>query len=244
MIGAPLAGILAAAGAGPKGIQYVGGTTGSTLGTASSWTISLTSLTGGIASAPAAGDFVVVFYGVGSLGESSAYALSVTGYTQQALVFSNDLYEAHLLVATKRLSGADTSITLSQTYDTSDAGAAVVHVFRGVDPTTPMDVAVQTSTAIDTVLADPPAITPVTAGAWVVAAGCGGHERIRDSFTSSDLTAFLSTGQSETSGDVTIGAGYVADATGAIDPAQFGFTDSSLGIHAAAAATLALRPAS
>lgn len=243
MIGAPLAGILAAAGAGgPKGIQYVGGTTGQTPGRTVPWTISLTSLTGGIASAPAAGDFVVVFYGLASSGESSALALSVSGYTEQALIFSNDSSEAHLLVATKRLTGADTSISLSETYSGSNAAAAVVHVFRGVDATTPLDVAIQTATFLNTPRPNPPAVTPLTAGAWVVAGGAGAHDDAVDTFTSSSLSGFLSVGQQDAE-DVTVGAGYVADASGAVDPGLFGYTGFVTASNAAAAATLALRPA-
>ena len=242
MIGAPLAGLLAAAGAGGPQIEYVGGATGATGGRTSTWTISLTSLTGGVASAPAAGDFVVVFYAVGTSNETSALALSVTGYTQQALLFSNDAYEANLLVATKLLTGADTSITLSQTYNAAYAGAATVHVFRNVNPTTPLDVAVQTVTQINTALANPPSITPATPGAWVVAGGGAGRQTGSATFTSSDLTAFLSAGQNDFR-SVTAGAGYVADASSTVDPAQFGLTQADSANFAAAAVTLALRPA-
>ena len=245
MIGASLAGILAAAGAGPKGIQYVGGTTGSTLGTTSSWTMSLASLTGGVASAPAAEDFVVVFYGVGSSGESAALSLSVTGYTQRALLFSNDTRETHLLVATKLLTGADTSITLSQTFDTTYAGAAVVHVFRGVDPTTPLDVAIQTTTALNAIEPDPPSITPTTAGAWVVAGGAFvSAGDAAPTLSSSDLTGFQTVFSDIFPGeDVNVGAGYIANASGAVNPAQLTFSGVVSTFNSSAAATLALRPA-
>lgn len=240
MIGASLAGVLAAAG-GVTGIEYVGGKTDATEGTTSSWTTSLTNLTGGVASAPAAGDFVVVFYGVASGGASSVYGLTVAGYTQRARLFANDTREAHLLCATKLLTAADTSITLSQTFNTNNGGAVAAHVFRGVDSLNPLDTAVQTSITLNTSEAAPPAITPVTPGAWVVAGGAGAGSAT-GIFTSADLAGFR-TEQSLDFYKTTIGAGYVAKAAGTVNPAPFSFTGVVSSFDAAAAVTLALRPA-
>jgi hypothetical protein len=70
----------------------------------------------------------------------------------------------------------DTSITLTGgTLSADDAGAVVVQVWRGVDPTTPFDVTQTTATGTNSVLCDPPAITPVTPGAVIVSGGAGGH---------------------------------------------------------------------
>lgn len=243
MIGASLAGMLGAAG-GRKllPIEYVGGTTGTTAGTTSSWTISLTGLTGGLDSAPAAGDFVVVFYGVGGAGESAALALSVTGYAEAALVFSDDSNEAHTLCATKILTTDDTSISLSQTFSTVHAGAAVIHVFRNVDPDNPMDVAAEPRSRVNSVIPLFSNIAPATPGAWVVAGAAGGHTRSTGVYTSSDLSGFLSVVGNSTR-DVTVGSGYIENASGTVSPAPFGFTGADGSTFAAGSVLIALRPA-
>jgi hypothetical protein len=69
----------------------------------------------------------------------------------------------------------DTTITFSQTGNADNAGTASILVFRNVDTTTPIDVTTTTATAANTVLANPPAITPTTAGAWIIYGASGAH---------------------------------------------------------------------
>ena len=57
---------------------------------------------------------------------------------------------------------------------TDDPQCWTVHVYRGVDLTTPFDVTTVSASGIGTTRGDPPAILPVTLGAWVYATVAGG----------------------------------------------------------------------
>lgn len=222
-------------------IVFVGGYTQGFVGDTLDITISLTSLTGGIASAPAANDFVVVYYGTGA---SDARALSISGYTQAALLYANDLYDANLLVAYKRMGATpDTSLVLTGgTLNVAEAGAVSILVWRNVNATTPMDVTPVTVTGINSSLCNPSAITPITSGAYIVAGGSAGYSATTAYiFTSPDLTGFISSGGND-SYDVAVGAGYKQWTSGAFDPGAFSITGNSTN-NSWAAVTLALRPA-
>jgi hypothetical protein len=228
-------------GATATNIEYVGGYVQGFSGTTSNVTISLTSLTGGLASAPAAGDLVIVYFGTGAIGDRN---LVVSGYTEVAELFSDDTYETNLAVAYKFMGGTpDTSFVLSNgTGNSSEAGAVAVQVWRGVNVTTPLDVAATTATGLNSVECNPPAITPVTSGAVIVSGGAGAHTGGVGVYSSSNLTSFISVGASD-SYDVTIGLGYHRWTSGAFDPAQFTFSLSDSTTFSWAAVTLALRPA-
>jgi len=228
------------------GIQYVGGYVDGFAGTTSNVTVPLTSLTGGLASAPAAGDLVVVYFGTGSTVNRN---LVISGYNLIADLFAGSVYDTNLETAYKFMGATpDTSFTLTGgTLSTSDAGAVAVQVWRGVDQTTPFDVTLTASTGTNTVLCDPAAITPVTPGAVIIAGGAGAHNNgvgssgIR-TYSSSDLTAFLSTGQNNTN-QVTIGLGYHVWTSGSFNPAQFTFSGTNSTNFSYVSVTLALRPA-
>jgi hypothetical protein len=223
------------------GIEYVGGYTLGFAGSASNITITFGgNLTGGIASSASEGDLVIVYFGTGS---GSDRNLVVAGYTEIAELYSNDTYAANLAVAYKFMGETpDTNFVLTGgTRSTADAGAVVVHVFRNVDPFVPTDVTSTTATGTNSVLCNPPAITPSTAGAVVVSGGAGAHTRGDRAFSSSDLTAFLSSGEDDTN-DVTVGAGYVEWTSGAVDPAAFTFSNTNSTSYSWAAVTLVLRP--
>lgn len=229
-------------------IQYVGGYVQAFAGTAGNITITLTSLTGGLASSPAAGDLVIVYFGAGSLSDIN---LIVSGYTEIVELYSNDTYDTNLVVARKFMGATpDTSFTLtipsgntSPTGTLDNAGAVAVQVWRGVDSVTPLDVTQTTDAGTDTVLCDPPAITPTTSGAIIVSGGAGGHSRgPLATYSSSDLTAFLSAAGND-GNDVTIGLGYRVWTSGSFNPAAFTFSAIDSASFSWAAVTLALRPA-
>jgi len=224
-----------------SGIQYVGGYVVGFFGTTSEVTITLTSLTGGLASSPAAGDIVIVYFGTGSTADQN---LVVSGYTEVVELYANSTYDTNLVVAYKFMGVTpDTSFTLTGgTLNTSDAGAVAVQVWRNVNAVTPLDVTQTTATIPLSVLANPPAITPITGGAVIVAGGAGAHVNGTQIFSSSDLTAFISAGGSDTR-DVTIGLGYHVWTSGAFNPAAFTFSGSDSTLYSSAAVTLALRPA-
>lgn len=222
-------------------IQYVGGFAQGFVGSTSNITISLTSLTGGIASAPAEGDIVVVYFGTGS-NTIRISQMSVSGYQTVASLFATDTYRANLIVAHKFMgSTPDTSFVLTNgTASVDDAGAVAVHVFRNVDPFLPLDVALTTASAPNTGVPNPPAITPTTQNAVIVSGAAAAHIGGVLTFTSSDLTDFVTAGGNDTR-DVTIGAGYYDWDSGAFDPAQFG-GGTTADTSSWAAVTLALRP--
>lgn len=222
-------------------LQYVGGTKDGATG--GSKVIDLTNLTGGIGSAPQAGDIVIVAVGAGYGGTDT---LGVTGYTaigtQQD---ANDTEDAHLFVAYKIMTATpDTSVTI-----TAAGGAivrGVVHVWRGVDQTTPLDVASTGATGTDSSLANPPTITPVTAGAIVLAVGAGADDDPFTSFTNAP-TGYGNTvedhtlyGSSATDSIVAI-ASKAWSGSGAEDPGAFAWVGSSSS-DSWCGRTIALRP--
>jgi hypothetical protein len=228
---------------GPGDIDYVGGSTFAFSGQTGDRTLSLTALTNGSDTSPSAGDLVVVFYGTGS--NTTARTISVkSSYTNLTQLIGNDTYDAHLVVGYKVMgSTPDTSVIVSGTGSTADAGVVVVHVFRGVDQTTPLDVASVSSAGANSVLCNPGPITPTTEGAWVIAGGSGAHVDGTDSYSSSDLTSFLTAGANDTY-DVTVGVGIKTDwVSGAFDPAAFTFSGTNAATSSWVAYTLAVRPA-
>lgn len=230
-------------GAGSSGIQFVGGATNSMLGSGSvGATIPLTSgLTGGIASAASAGDLVIAAFAAAS---TSNLTLSITsGYTLIGTEqYSDDGHDTNLRVAYKFISG-DTETTFGFT-GVGNPGAVAVYVFRGVDPTTPLDVAIAETTGLNTVLANPPAITPVTPGAFIVCVGAGAaNTGAENTFTSSDLTNFRTVAKRD-GREAILGIGHKPDwVSGAFNAAAFGFTGGDGTNNSNASVSIALRPA-
>lgn len=229
-------------------IQFVGGATASKSGaTSGNSTIALNSgLTGGIASAVAAGDLVIAVFGTGSTANRT---LAITdGGSAYTLIgselYQDDTIDTNLRVAYKFMGETpDTATTFGPTGNANDAGAMAVYVFRGVDPDTPLDVAAVTGQAASTSRVVPPDITPSTAGAFVVVAGAAGHGGGTDTFTSSDLTDFRTQGANDTN-DVTIGIGHdPAWSSGATNYATWGHSQADNTSYCWAAMTIALRPA-
>lgn len=229
--------------AGP-GIQYVGGQVGQFAGKTGATTVNF-ALTNGLASVPAAGDLVVVSYGVGSASSDRALTIQNSGATNYTLIdselFVADTFSANLRVAYRFMPGTpETSVVLSGTGSIQDAGAYTIHVFRGVDSGTPLDVAAVPATGTNTRLADPASITPSTSGAKILivgsaAMGAGG------TFTGAYLTDRRVTTQADTN-DVNIQSGYVDWTSGAYNPAAFGGGGTDTTNDSWCAMTVALRP--
>ena len=229
-------------------IQFVGGNTAGKVGAASgNTTIALNSgLTGGIAASVSAGDLVIAAFAVASSGDVTIAITDGTNpYTLiDSELFANDSTDTNLRVAYKFMGGTpDTTTTFGPTTDAAYAGAMAVYVFRGVDSSTPLDVAAVPATGIDTSRANPAGITPTTAGAFGVFVGAAGHTGGVDTFTSSDLTDFLTVGANDTV-DITIGIGHIDNWTsGEINPAAFGHSQADSVGYSWAAMSIALRPA-
>lgn len=220
-------------------LRYVGGKTGAWVGSGTvTNSISLTSLTGGISSAAAVGDVVVAVYATGSTSDRTL-AIGVGDYTLIAELYANFTYDTNLRVAYKVLTAADASVDFGPTGATGEAGTAAVHVWRGVDNGTPFDVAATTATGTNVLRPDPPAITPVTAGAVVLAAG--GSAAQTGSLFSSNLYNFITATSADIS-DATVGIGSALWVSGSYNPVQWS-GGVSTGEESWAAVTMVLRPA-
>ncbi len=224
-------------------IQYVGGYATSVTPSTSNQVITFGgNLTGGLASSASAGDVVVVYFGVGG----ANVGVSISGYTEVAYATNTTGDEGTLVVGHKVMGiTPDTTVTLiGGTGDVNNGGAIAIQVWRGVDPYLPRDVAVTTSTAGTGVLVDPPSITPVTSGAVILAGGVGAHTAGIQTFSSSDLSGFITSGSTNAANvDVTIGLGYKTWTGGAFNPAAFTFSTANDVNYSDTGATLALRPA-
>jgi hypothetical protein len=222
-------------------IAYVGGQVAGRANPSSAVSVNY-ALTGGLASVPAAGDLVIVTCVTGSSGINPAMAVT-TPATWTALGQINPTGTS-LDVSYKFMGGTpDTAVTIPGTTDNAAGEAYAIQVWRGVDPTTPLDgVAPASASGTGTGRPDPAAITPATAGAVVVIcgggkAGTGANYTAPANYTTNFLTAF---GADTT--DAMVGMGYWTGWTsGAENPATYtGGTTG--GGDSWAAYTLVLRP--
>lgn len=222
-------------------ITYVGGQTSQiTASTATNTNITY-SLTGGLASTPAANDFVIVAYSIGStVARTPAINSSFTQLTAQT---QSDTFDANLRVGYKRMGGTpDTLVQVGPTGATVDSGFVTIHVLRGVDPTDPLDgVTAIFAAASNSGTPNPGAIIPATSGNVVYVVGANGHGTT-GSFTASYLSGFLTGQNIATTNRTTVGAGYVtAQPNGIVyDPAAFTWS-ANINTQAWEAVTLSLR---
>lgn len=232
-------GAAAIVGTTPSGISYVGGNK-LAIAPSNSGSLSLTALTGGSDSAPVQNDYVVVTWSRGFNSDINM-ALTSAGYTELADLYADDNTDANLGVYIKKMGAVpDTTVDVAA-IGAAFGGVLIAEVYRGVDLTTPMDVAVQTATGANSALANPPSITPVTTGAMIVTCGSAGAQSgtgdNASNFASSDMTVFQTTFAAFTNG----GMGHRAWTSGAYDPAAWTCADNIRSSWAAV--TLALRPA-
>jgi len=230
--------LLASVGA-VSGIRYVGGYVVGIPADSGDVTVTLTSLTGGLATQPSTGDLVIVYFGTASLVDRN---LVVAGYTSVADLYANDDIDTNLEVAHKTMSSpADTSFVLTGgTLNNSDNGTIAVQVWRNVGTlVTP----VGTATAINTVRPTPPAANPNVAGSYIVVGGAGArNNNDPGTYSSSDLTAFITADQTSNDRSSVIGIGYKQWISGTFTPAQFTWSTTDSTSYSCASATIILRP--
>lgn len=232
-----LARFLSGASAAVSGLQFVGGRT---YAEDEPLTVPLTSLTGGIATSPSAGDIVIVAVGFKNSTDRDIKA-DLAGYTEVADLFAGGVNNAHMAVFYKVLSSAETSVDID--LDGHDEGWAVVHVWRGVNQTTPLDAITSTNTGIPGV-PNCPAITTITDGAVVIAIG-GAVYGLSPSngvalTTPTGMTNFYTIAELGIFG---IGiASILRETAGFYDPPAFGGGSTNTN-NSYCAVTLALRPA-
>ena len=227
------------------GITYVGGQVGGRAGSTSTSNVTF-ALTGGSNSTPQAGDLVVITMVVGSQARNPAQAVTAPAtFTSLGQLNPNtQTYDTSMNVSYKFMGGTpDTTFTAPSTGNVADAQRWTVQVFRGVDPTTPLDVAAVAASAVGTSRCNPGSITPTTTGAWVVICG-GGAAATGAAYTApANYTTNFLTGFTADTNDALVGSGYRAWTSGAEDPAVY--TGGSTATTSSwAAYTIALRPAS
>jgi len=152
-------------------IQYVGGLDGGRVGSTATTNVSINgTLTGGLASSPSEGDLVVILISAASASGYVPTTLAVSGWNNGTFRsntgVANYSYQQHswkFMTATP-----DTVITVPSTGNIRNAQSWVVHVFRGVNATTPFDVATVFASGTGTGRPNPGPITPSTEGAWIL----------------------------------------------------------------------------
>jgi hypothetical protein len=222
-------------------LSYVGGFTQGYAGTTSDIVVPLTTLTGGTDSAPSADDIVVVCFSISS---TATRAIVIAGYTIIATGYANDTYDTELRAGYKLMGVTpDTTVTLTGgTISTAAAGAVEVHVWRGVDLVTPIDVTTVTTTGTNGAVPTPPPITPITPGAIILAGAGNAHNEGTETFGASYLSNFITAGGNDTN-DATGGLGSVEWASGTYTPATWTWSGTSTSAFSRVAFTTALRPA-
>lgn len=239
-----------------SGIQYVGGTSAQ-IGT-TDVAISLTGLTGGIAAAAATDDWVFVSYAASCVTDRRTSIGVQTGqdYTEMTSQFQNVTRDPNFRVQYKKMGATpDTTVTARKIPVTGDYATVIVHVYRGVDTVTPLDVTIPTpAKTSNKTQPNPPAITPVTSGALIVVAGM---TTTGDGSTTSDMvaisTSYLAHTVTSESGNgfssgranegVQLIVGDVEWTSGAYDPAEMTRASANETGNACIGVTFALKPA-
>lgn len=226
------------------GIQYVGGTSGSfTVETAATpTTISLTSLTGGIASAPSIGDLIVVTTGLGGVNNYPIYStgkLLLNNYANSSADNLINIWAKYALL--------DEDLTLVRfltdgSSSTNRHYCTTVHVYRGATGYFVPASVLTSASSLTTAIPNPPSITPTVAGSIIHVAGSAGHQRGQQNFTASYLSNFISIGGPDLQHDTTTGAGYITWTSGAYDPAAWTFSGVDATNYANNSASLAIAP--
>lgn len=213
---------------------------------------SLTSLTGGIASAPAEDDVIVI--GVVGADTDAGHDLDVdntspvsTSVSSGATIKGNGTRDCTMdLQAYRAGASPPTSVTINNNFD-GDSGASIIfiEVWRGIDTTTGEDVSRVEASGTNTGRPNPGSITPTTTDAlvFVLMGGSAATGSTPSVLTSSDFDTFTTAAQAGTNyASCSAAIGVFQWSSGAFDPSQCGGGSSSTS-DAWAAISVALRPA-
>lgn len=221
-------------------INFVGGATAS--GTNTAYNMSLTALTGGIASSPTEGDIVIAINVIVNTTNGNP-GVGTAGYTELVDMYRGDSYDTNLSVSYKIMGASpDTTVSCNPSNSGTRASDCVAMVFRGIDSTTPIDVTTTTASSGNSEDVNCPAITPVTPGAIVLCTGSAAGASV-------DATPIAPSGYTGTYIQTDPGSSGAAVASykawsgsGAEDPAPYVMDLGTASANSWAAATLALRP--
>lgn len=232
-------------------LTYVGGVQNERAGATSTTTQSLSgTLTGGSNTSPSAGDLVVVLCAVGTDSTGTPTSQTISGdnsgaYTALTFQINDDVtYESCSQVSYK-IQGAtvDTSITIPSSANARNAQRWIVHVFRGVDSTTPMDVTATYATGSATGRPNPALIAPSTAGAWIAAFYASAAATGAAYTAPTDFATNWLGGTTADTADVMTGGGYYTGWTsGNYDPAAISAGGTTNATNSWTATTIAIRP--
>lgn len=194
-------------------------------------------------------DVVFINLAVGTNVNMTQAALTPTDYTTAHTdLYANDSADCNQQVS-YRVMGAspDTSASIPASPSTAQSVTVSIMALRGVDTSSPLDVAATTATGINGGVSDPAAITPSTAGAWILAcaasASTDGVAFTNSGDLSSTANHFPSAIHTGAAGNKAASAiGVKTDwASGAFDPAAFGGSSASA-TASWSAVTLAIKP--
>lgn len=223
-------------------IEFVGAATLSNVGDSTERLIHLNALTGGTDTHVQPGDLIILGFCIAiTSGTDRSAAMLSPGFTQAAYVLGTDIMFTHLSCQYRVADKTDCAVIVPGTAGGSSGQAAIAYVFRGVDQTTPLDVAVTTASGSNTGQPNAPSITPSTSGAVVVAVHGAGNTAFAAPLTTSDLSNLVQTQGNDTwPGQVAIG--WYDWVSGAFNPAALGGGSISTS-SSWAAVSMALRPA-
>lgn len=195
-------------------------------------------------------DLVIVAYSIGDDDTDHDMFVITADYNEAADLFSNDTDDANLGVYWKVMgSTPDTEVQVEGRGQTDSSVAAVCMVFRGVDTVTPMDVAVEPATGLNTMHPNPPSIDHNNpSGVWTVIAGSNSHLQSLGStanpftFPTGYTTNAVQIPGNDTT-DTTVGMGYNSSPSDPEDPGTMTHSGTDSTGLAWAAVTMALRPA-
>lgn len=209
--------------------------------------INLTGLTGGCDNQARAGDLVVVGLFASSQASDLNLTMSTAGYTEAGDQVATSVSVTTNLGTYHKTMGSSPDATAQVSIPGTNTGQGYVilaAVFRGVDQTTPIDVTATTANSTTSILADPPSITPITMGAWIVSlAGCA-HSNGAGNFTVTGASSSTVGNYNATTNDIAGAIGVVRrNPLSAVDPAAWTHSVADTGSVCNASITLALRPA-
>ena len=222
-------------------IEFVGGASASGINAA--YNMSLTALTGGIASAPAQGDIVIVINMIANTTNGNP-GVGTAGYTEIADLYrGNDTYDTNLSTNYKVMSASpDTTASCNPSSGSSIASDCVAMVFRGVDNATPLDVTSTSAVGNNAEDVNCLAITPVTSGAVVVCTGGAAGASVDTTPTAPTGYSGSTYVQTDPGSAGAAVASYKNWTSGAEDPAAYVMDLGTASANSWAAITLALRP--
>jgi hypothetical protein len=194
-------------------------------------------------------DFVIIAYNAASGGTNIVFT-PPSGWTQECDLFGNDTSKTNFAVWTKFWHSGDTSVTVPGNAADFSAVTVTIHAFRGVNTSSPYDVASVPITGTNDGHVNAGAITPAHGGALIYVAGAvspggsGGTVLSNPGDLHSGTNEFVALYQGSISQSSTTGAGFKVWTLGdgAFDPATWGGGRTNTACSWAAL-TMALRPA-